>query len=179
VVAPAPRYGTFLIWAAAGLAVAEAARMVALGAVTRHGARRLGSQWLVAGLFLLGISPALIQPALVPGEADDGVIMAVLRANLNRPGNPLIPALPQSPRLSPFVTESGLELLVPARRCIAAPLPCTPNPAPNLEQRDFGLLGTGFVVRGEWRMQNFPYWWRPDFLPSWLRWRERGRASGS
>jgi hypothetical protein len=44
VVAPAPRYGTFLIWAAAGLAVAEAARMVALGAVTRRQAvsRRAG-----------------------------------------------------------------------------------------------------------------------------------------
>ena len=48
-----------------------------------------------------------------------------------------------------FVTDSGLELLVPpkGRRSWDAPLPCTPHPRPELRLRRTGNLRSGFVTR--------------------------------
>ena len=40
--------------------------------------------------------------------------------------------------------------------CWGAPLPCTPNPAPNLEVRVPADLRYGFRVNGAWEMQDWP-----------------------
>lgn len=168
VVAPAPRYGMFLLWGGAALIVAEAfGRILATGTVPRRATSRVLAGTVVA----LACSAPLVQPVL-RARGEMSVIGAMARANLNRPGDSLLEGLPPSPPLSTYVTASGLRLLVPEGRCFAAPLPCTSNPAPNLEQRDFGWLGSGFVVAGDWNMRDWPYAWRPDFLREWRRYRE-------
>ena len=80
------------------------------------------------------------------------------------------------PEITPYRTRSGLLLnTAPADgRCWDAPLPCTPNPAPNLRLRDSTNLSRGFMVDGAWQMENWPYDWQPRFLETWRKSRSRG-----
>jgi hypothetical protein len=77
-----------------------------------------------------------------------------------------------------FKTDSGLIVNTPSKldpksmrlwpnACWDAPLPCTPNPAPNLQLREPGNLANGFKVDGDWMMQDWPYYWRAGFLEEW------------
>ncbi|MGH7541146.1 MAG: hypothetical protein ACRELC_09115, partial [Gemmatimonadota bacterium] len=171
-VAPAPRYGLFLFWGAAALFVAEAWRAHAERARSREGETGATRRVVVWGLIALGGSPAVVVPAREGAANGRNPVLAVLRTHINLPAGSALPGLPGPPELEVFTTESGVRLLVPEGRCMDAPLPCTPNPAPNLRARRAGDLSAGFVVDGEWRMRDWPYRWRPEFLPAW-RSRER------
>lgn len=162
--APRPVFGFPLFWLLSALLVAQV-----LGAW--GGGRAAGAPVLVAGL-LVGVLPIVreARAALLRGPDP---IAQVVRALFVAPGpdHGFHPTPP--PELETFVTGSGLRLYVPKddNRCMDAPLPCTPHPAPNLRLRRPGELGAGFVTDGEWRALRWPSPWN-WFLEDWKRYRE-------
>jgi hypothetical protein len=166
--APEPRYVMPLFWALAAVCAAQAFH---LGAATSAG--RVKRVTAIACL-VLGVSPAIVNPVLV---AQGSPIRAVLRHNLRRPGTDTwLQPLGGTARLRTFTTASGLTVNVPVRnggRCWDAPLPCTPNPAPNLRLRHSETLAAGFAVDGGWQMLDWPWDWLPHFLPTWRNSREK------
>jgi hypothetical protein len=104
----------------------------------------------------------------------EGPLAAVLKSNLNRAGSDgWFQPVEGEPVLTPYRTRSGLLIQAVPDRCWDAPLPCTPNPAPNLRLREPGNLARGFAVDGGWQMENWPMGWQPDFLAAWRRSRAR------
>ena len=154
---PSPRYATGILWGSAGVSWTAAAWSFQDSART---ARRLMSAFA-----FLALGPILLEPmARNPGDP----VRAFLRTFMERPGpDGFFQPNPSVPRLQPFTTASGLRLNHSAGHCWDAPLPCTPNPAPNLRLRVQGRLDRGFRVDGEWDMIDFPYPWRKDWLPEW------------
>jgi hypothetical protein len=177
VVAPMPYYGAPFFWTLAALLGSQAFRLRQRSPnVTRR---------VFAAACMLGATPCLVTPVWSYLQSPSGrnVSAAVLDANvkLTDRGGWLQAGEPE-PQLQPFTTRTGLVLNVPVGsfgRCWNAPLPCTPNPAPNLRLRIPGRIESGFAVDGEWQMRDWPERWRPGFLPA-LReaWRRRdGTAS--
>lgn len=169
-VAPMPHYGAPFFWTLAAVLGSQAFRL-------KQRSAALTKRAFVAGC-LLGITPCLVEPVWLswPSPSAQGVLAAVVEANLKLPdpghwfqvGEP-------APELSVYTTRTGLVLNVPLgyyARCWDAPLPCTPNPAPNLRQRVPGHIEKGFAVDGDWQMVNWPEAWRRDLLPAMRqRWR--------
>lgn len=173
-VAPEPRYAAPRFWTLVAIAGAQAFAL-RRRAITPTGARRI-----VVAAVVMGLSPMLVKPVLLwrSGRSPDGLVRTIAKANLRVPprGEWFHP-LPAPPKLTPFVTTSGLTLYQPEQRCWDARLLCTPNPAPNLRLRVPGHIENGFAVDGPWKMQDWPYKWRKTFLPAWRL--GRARASGS
>jgi hypothetical protein len=163
-VAPEPRYATPLFWALAALVVSQA--FAARAAVARPALSRA----MLAASLLVGASPLLVNPLMdwYAGGRTGNPLMAVARANIRipPPGHWLEPTT-SAVVAATFTTRSGLQLNIPQRHCFNAPLPCTPNPAPNLRLRIPGRLDGGFVLDGGWEMQHWPQPWRAAFLPAW------------
>lgn len=154
---PSPRYAIGIFWGAAGVSWTAAAWSFQ---ASPKAARRLMSVFAI-----LALGPIVLEPVVRnPTEP----VRALLRTFLERPGpEGLFQPNPMVPRLQPFTTASGLRLHRSAGQCWDAPLPCTPNPAPNLRLRAEGRLGRGFRVDGDWEMLDFPYPWRPSWLAEW------------
>lgn len=156
--APSHRYSPALFWSLAALCVAECQRRSApAGIRTRH---------------VVAMTIVLVSPVVLPSQSFRvrNLFTGTLHAWL--------PSLDGSVAVRTFTTDSGLELTVPVRdtarlgapnACWDAPLPCTPNPAPNLRLRVPGDLSAGFRVDGDWQMQDWPYYWHSYFLPEWRR----------
>lgn len=169
--APMPHYAEAFFWALAALATARA--------VLSAAPDRLWSSRLGRGALGLGLLPVLLLYSPGPG-AEGGILelpLGIVRANLViPPSGTWHKPTPASPLVSDYSTTSGLVLHVPssggAPRCWYAPLPCTPNPAPNLRLREEGRMRSGFRVDGVWDMRDWPERWRPELLPALRRnWR--------
>lgn len=173
VTAPMPRYAEPFLWSLTALFGAQAFRFLDDDPTVRRK--------LLAGAVLCGLSPAVIAPAwsaLVSRRAT-GPLTTIRQALVKVPSpGELFQAADNPLRLTTFTTDSGLILNVPTGplgRCWSAPLPCTPNPAPNLRLRVPGRMDHGFVVDGDWKMRDWPEPWRPDLLPAMRRgWERRG-----
>ncbi len=162
--APEPRYIWDVGWCWAGVGMASLVWLLERpeSSTVARGVR--------TGVLLLGLSVLVLRPLAAPHPKD-----------LQRsPGRRLLselfllpgPALalldtPRAPEVRTYVTRSGLSLHVVDHRCWDTPIPCTPNPAPNLRLRVAGQLGKGFVVDGPWQMENWPAH-RPEFGRAWL-----------
>ena len=162
-VAPEPRYASPLFWSLAALGIGQALLLMQ-DRVDAQTLRRL----VLAGWGLAAAS-IVVQPLLhwhVRGMKGSA-IRAVISANVRVPpeGFWLAPRTGAG-EVTPYQTRSGLSLNVPQRMCWDAPLPCTPNPAPNLRLRVAGRMDRGFTVDGQWEMVNWPEPWRPDYLPA-------------
>jgi hypothetical protein len=173
-VAPMPSYGAPFFWSLAALIGAQAFSLVPR---TDGFVRRV----FVAGS-LLGATPSLINPAwfslpLQESGSASSVLTAVLHANINvpQPGSWFHSNTP--PQVAVYTTNTGVVLNVPigpGGRCWDAPLPCTPNPAPNLRLRVPGSIEKGFTVDDLWQMRDWPEPWRPKLLPAMREgWRKR------
>lgn len=160
--APEPRYVMSLFWTLAALCTTQA-----FGLLRAGDSRRAVRGTCLACLFL-GVSPAFVNPLLV---ATSDPLTAIVKYNLTRPGTDLwFHPIGGRAELKTFITGTGLVLNVPVGnggRCWDAPLPCTPNPAPNLRLRTNGKLERGFAVDGSWQMMDWPWDWLPRFLPAW------------
>jgi hypothetical protein len=170
-----PHYGTALFWILAGLLAALAA--------SRGNPNARGTRRIVVASAVFALSPCLTVPvwrwAFTARDTD--LLRALVHANLHAPeaGRWLHTSHP-TPELEHYTTRSGLVLGVPTgdgARCWDAPIPCTPNPAPNLRLRVPGDLASGFVVDGEWRMEHWPERWRSELLPALRRRWAREAAS--
>jgi hypothetical protein len=162
-VAPEPRYASPLFWSLAALSVAQSLRFAGAGVDSRWLRRLLFGGWGLAAASLI------VQPLLhwhVMGMKG-GAVRAIIKANVRVPpeGFWLAPRTGGA-KVTPFQTASGLTVNVPERMCWDAPLPCTPNPAPNLRLRVEGRLDRGFAVDGPWAMLHWPEPWRPDYQPA-------------
>jgi len=148
---PSPRFGFYLFWMWAALAIAQSATVFALGSRIRF------KPVLLASCALLASFPIILQRP--SGWIDDnygpikGLVHSVIVLPSQRGGVYPIPTV----KLNEFITDSGQKLYVPVddNRCWDAPLPCTPHPAPNL------LITTRFgrpefVTRGKWQQINWP-----------------------
>jgi hypothetical protein len=176
-VAPMPHYGAPFFWSVAALIGSQA-----FGLRPRNDVL---TRRVVAAGCLLGLTPCVIAPAWssLQSGSPGNVVRDILDTNikLSDPGR-WYQSGELKPQLSTYTTRSGLVLNVPIGpfgRCWDAPLPCTPNPAPNLRLRDPGHIDKGFRVDGGWQMLDWPEPWRPELLPA-LRdgWRKRdGSAS--
>ena len=165
ILSPEVRYVSHHFWV---LAAAFGADRLAQGPDPGPGRRRA----LVGAIVALALMPLVVQPMLdsVRLRRPIGPFRAVVDENLKRPPRDgWFHPIARVPPIDTFVTRSGLVLNVPRgnAHCWAAPLPCTSNPAPNLELRVPGDLAGGFRVRGEWAMVDWPYRWRSSFLPAW------------
>ena len=157
VTAPSHRYCPPLFWSLAALGIAECHR--ALAPYLTRRSRRLGAAFVAA----IAVTPFLVDPRFVTVR-DNSTAAAAL------------PAFEGAPDVTVFNTRSGVPINIPARStapalqpnaCRTAPLPCTPNPAPNLQLRVPGRLEFGFKVEGDWEMLDWPYYWHAFFLPEW------------
>jgi hypothetical protein len=165
--APSHRYSPVLFWSLAALCVVECRRV--LGA----GARRWCDRLALAAV----VSPLVLQPIVSSARQQRNPIRAIARYNGIGGVTPsALPLLDGDVAVRVFRTRSGAELHVPVEApmrdnqpnaCWNAPLPCTPNPAPNLQLRIPGRLEGGFRVDGAWEMQQWPYSWHGYFLPEW------------
>jgi hypothetical protein len=136
-------------------------------------------RWMVACLAALGVSPLLVEPLRAAAERGINPITALARHNaVMPPENGWFHPVSRHTEVDTFITTSGLALNVPVRvpkaaglpnACWDAPIPCTPNPAPNLRLREPGTLNQGFKIDGEWQMRDWPYHWETGFLPEWRR----------
>jgi hypothetical protein len=174
--APSTRYSPGLFWTLAVTCVCECWRV--LRPSIAPGTRR----WGIVGLAMLGISPPLLDPAMAAVRAHHNPLVAVLHYNFITPGTRFgLDPMPQPPETTTYTTHSGLTLNVPKKpeggnvfaKCWTAPIPCTSNPAPNLQLRQPGRLEGGFRVEGGWQMEDWPYYWQPAVLSEW-----RMRRSG-
>lgn len=163
-VAPEPRYSTSAFWTLAALVGSQAFAMTA----QRVNEKQI--RGVFAALCVLGISPLVVNPLVEwrSAGADGNLIKAIVHANVRipPPGEWYQPA-GMEPKITPYVTRSGLILNRAVQRCWDEQLPCTPNPAPNLRLRVPGELEKGFTVDGSWQMVDWPNKWTPDFLPAW------------
>jgi hypothetical protein len=180
VTAPSTRYCPALFWTLASLALCESVRIFwpRLAPETR--------KVVVAVVAALGVSPLLVEPVRDAVGRGENPVAAVVRHNLVMPpANGWFHPVLRQAEVSTFTTASGLDLNVPVRlpkpaglpnACWGAPVPCTPNPAPNLRLREPGRLDRGFKLDGgDWEMRDWPYHWEPGFLPEW---RKRRQADG-
>lgn len=169
-VAPEPRYAAPITW---GLAALVGAQAFALGA-GRLSARQI--RWLVGAIAVVGVSPLLLGPVTRWRPRVDGsLVRFVARSNIRvPPPGSWFGSRVGRPIHRPYTTRSGLVLQVPDRLCWDGPLPCTPNPAPNLRLRVPGRLDGGFVVDGPWAMEHWPQAWRSDY---WEAWRASQRSA--
>jgi len=135
--APNPDFGFAPMWIAAGATAALFAQVLK---------GKVGSEKLVLAALVL----ALV--AIIP-EAGANVLLG--KPPLDLQGGPT--GVP-SALTGLFATDSGLLLWVPSEdnRCWAAPLPCTPHPAHNLELRDSGSIRRGFRTEGSWKPLRWP-----------------------
>jgi hypothetical protein len=167
--APSTRYCVPLFWALAAVAAGEwwKVRDPLPGTALRR--------TVLAGTGLLAISPLVILPARRAVIEGRSVAMAVLSANVVMPGpERWVHPVKEPANVTTFTTRSGLTVNVPAPSTTPgvrakpwnAPLPTTPNPAPNLRLRASDLSG-GFAVDGSWDMKDWPYYWRASFLSEW------------
>ena len=174
--APEPRYATHLVWGLALLCFVQA-----FAKLSSERNQQIAVRATVAGCLLLGAGQIVVSPAWRafltagnPAEAarrDTFYGMKLLAENLKDPASSVfLPALEEPQALATFTTATGIPLNVPVRnggRCMDAPLPCTPNPSPNLRLRWDGHTDRGFAVDGTWQMQDWPYDYVPHFLPAW------------
>jgi hypothetical protein len=169
--APSHRYSPALFWSFAALCVSESQR------VRRARLGGFRTRWANAVLIALAISPIVIDPIVQSIRTGTNPALAAVQHNFVGPGTgqPL-PPLGGHVSVTVFTTSSGLELNTPTRTdargglpngCWNAPVPCTPNPAPNLQLRVPGRLQQGFRVDGDWAMLDWPYYWQSYFLPEW------------
>lgn len=169
VTVPSHRYSPVLFWSMAALCIAESQRV--LSAIGKDGGRR----WAAAIVVACIASPLILEPALAPIRRGRNPLPAIAEHNIVLPASDeALPSLEGNVSVTIFETHSGLALNTPTRAtlpggmpnaCWDAPLPCTPNPAPNLELRVPGDLGQGFRVNGAWTMLDWPYYWHAYFLP--------------
>ena len=170
-IAPMPRYGTAFLWSLAALWGSQVFRLVRW---TEGGIRRL-----VLGACLMGFTPCVVNPLwarLESGRSTPRASIVNTNFKLPTPGHWYqIDEL--EPLLTTYTTKTGVVLNVPIGRfgkCWDAPVPCTPNPAPNLRLRVPGRVDKGFTVDGVWQMQDWPEPWRPELLPAMREgWRRR------
>jgi hypothetical protein len=163
---PEPRYALPYFWGGAALLVCQVYRSALASGWTPNRRRML------IACALLGISPLMLGPLLQSRWRHRGEsrLRAILRNSLNHPGTDLwFQPIPVKPSVKPYRTRSGLQLNAVENLCWDAPLPCTPNPAPNLRLRDPANLARGFVVDGPWQMENWPTARQSDFLAAWRR----------
>ena len=167
--APASRYIAPLFWSLAALTWTQSC--IVWGVL---GDTRLKRVAITAGL-CLGLAPLVVNPILY-GAQDrfkGGALRRILKYNLNKPGTDLwFQPVAEQPAIRTYTTSSGLVLNVPESRtgqCWDAPLPCTPNPAPNLQLREPGHLESGFRVDGQWQMESWPNPRQLQFLPAWRK----------
>ena len=163
---PEPRYAMPYAWSLALIPAVQGIR--AWWATSRRPAPgplvRLG--------VLLGWTPFVASPLLYQGNwsafAGEAPWRVILHDNLNRAGSDgWFQPIARHATLHVYRTQSGLVLNTVANRCWDAPLPCTPNPAPNLRLRKPPELSKGFVVDGPWAMENWPTARQPGFLDAW------------
>ena len=150
----------FLFWTLAVTAVAQAAR--------RWDRRdRVAACSLIAFTLVLASVPVtdrMARAALTGGSP----LWAASDVLLSSPGSDGGLGPVPEPELEVYTTRSGLRVSVPRgdNHCWAAPPPCTPHPAPNLELRRAGEPGRGFRVVGAWSPLRWPNL-RDDFLERW------------
>ncbi len=171
--APSHRYSPPLFWSLAALCLTECQRAIwpSLG--------RRGRRAAYALLIAIGVSPLFVDPTILAIRQGRNPLPLLARHNLVGPGSDgVLPPLGGTVEVTAFTTRSADTLSVPVRltgrrampnACWDAPLPCTPNPAPNLEVRVPADLRYGFRVNGAWEMQDWPYYWQSFFLPEWRR----------
>jgi len=174
VVAPEPRYIMPYLWSLAALAASQA------GAIALDAASSRARHFLLLTAAGLGFSPVLVSPLTGTSRAlRSNPFLTVVKENVNRPGSDLwFQPLAGKANLHTYRTRSGLHLNVATDQCWDTPLPCTPNPAPNLRLRDPTNMAKGFVVDGPWQMENWPLSWQPGFLAAWRRSRVRRGGPG-
>jgi hypothetical protein len=175
VVAPDPRYATAGFWTLTAL-LASQAYLLGGANVNARLVRRVFTAACV-----LALSPAVVNPLVewYVAHSIESPAKVIIRANFRIPPDGEWYQRPLGrPILSPYQTLSGLVVNVPEQRCWAGPLPCTPNPAPNLRLRVPGRLDKGFMVDGAWQMINWPEPWRATFLPAWRESRRRAKGTG-
>lgn len=165
VMAPAPRYAMAFFWSVVGILAGQALARLPMDRRARAG------RLVVACGALLGVSPLVLNPALSwwRDGRKEGLITVVLRHDVRIPpaGHWFQPRQ-APPNVRPFTTTSGLVVQVPEFRCWDTPVPCTPNPAPNLTLRDPQRIERGFVVdEGEWQMQDWPEHWKSAYFRAW------------
>jgi hypothetical protein len=162
-VAPMPAYGAPFFWSLAALLGTQAYRLQPRDDAFR---RRL----MLAGC-LFGLTPPLVDPiwSVLKYDRDKSVLATVVNTNIKVPTPGRWYQVTQPPTLTSYTTRTGVVLNVPIGRygrCWYAPIPCTPNPAPNLRLRVPGKTEKGFTVDGDWQMRDWPEPWRPDLLPA-------------
>lgn len=162
---PEMRYAQPHFWSLAALLATQAIRLRRAISPTRS-----NRSLLVTGA-LVGVSPLLISPIVYEDlHLNESPLRTILKANLNRPGTDgLFQPIAGQASLQTYRTRSGLVLNIVSANCWDAPLPCTPNPAPNLRLRDPSDLHRGFVVDGPWQMLNWPNGRQPGFLAAWRK----------
>jgi hypothetical protein len=169
--APSTRYCPALFWSMAALCLCEFQQVI-WSRLTEPGRR-----WAIVAIVAVAVSPPVVMAATQAIRQEESAIGAFLRYNLVTPAPDgwFYPIAGQV-ELTTFETRFGLMLNVPKKQrnseslpnaCWDAPIPCTPNPAPNLELRQPERLDKGFRVQGGWQMQDWPYYWRPSFLSQW------------
>jgi hypothetical protein len=176
-VAPMPHYGEPFFWSLAGVMLAQAFR-------SRPASASLARRVFIAGV-LLGLAPCFIRPTALSKSSDSrGVLHTILKNNFRLP-NPgdWFQVTKRQTDMVDYTTRSGLVLHVPTGvngRSWDSPVPCTPNPAPNLRLRVPGHIERGFVVDGEWQMRDWPETWRPDLLPAMREgWSKRAESAST
>ncbi len=163
--APEPRYVEPMFWSLAALCT-----VMAVGAWRAESDPV--SRPLLAAVMLLGLTPLVLTPLVKPLGVNRGlgVVRRIIAENIQLPGDSgLFQPIAKHPTVTTYVTRSGLQLNFPPGRCWDAPIPCTPNPAPNLRLRVEGRLDRGFAVDGAWAMEHWPADRRHDFLPAFRR----------
>jgi hypothetical protein len=148
--APRLPFGFAHLWGLAALGAAVLFWRLLPGRMTR------GAMAVAVAIGLLPVAGRLLHSLLYDQRPLPSVIVDAL---LIRRGddNGFHPPDPAEEEVRPFVTSSGLRLLVPleTNRCYDAALPCTPHPAPNLRLRGDGLA-EGFRVTGSWQAERWP-----------------------
>ena len=170
ILAPATRYAGAFFWTLAALTASQAYITLA-----NYASNRASRRVFLAAL-CLSFSPLLAIPITQAILTGSNPLTSILDAIFMKPiSDRWLHPIAHEANITTFTTDSGLVLNVPRKttqgqpveKCWDAPLPCTSNPAPNLRLREPGRIEKGFVVDGPWKMQDWPYYWRPDFLPRW------------
>jgi hypothetical protein len=168
--APSTRYSPVLFWTFAATVISEYL-LIRWPELSVKGRSRV-----LAALVLLGVSPCIVMPAFRATMQGQNPAAAVANFNfVPPPQDHWIRPIMQPPNVVAYTTRAGLVLNVPRKpedstvraKCWNAPIPCTPNPAPNLQLINPGRLDGGFKVEGSWQMQDWPNYWQRDFLAQW------------
>jgi len=172
VTAPSHRYAPIYFWTLAAVCMCEGQRALD-SQLTAHGRR-----WVSGLLVAVAMSPLFVKPSLEALTESRGLLQTILEHNLVGPAPDVwLSTMGGRVDVTTFTTRSGAVVNVPVKRasaagplpnaCWAAPIPCTPNPAPNLTLRDPARLDKGFRVDGAWEMLDWPYYWHSYYLPEW------------